>query len=127
MIRGTSSGADDVIGNGKCVLSGHLREAIWMIASNKAGGFFSTPCLYLPCRWWCRGPCLCTGVVVGGRPSSGKAYTAPPHCSPHIAATKHCESAEKNGQFNIEKQNFLHHPDASLLTDRNNVLHKCNA
>ena len=33
MIRGTSSGADDVIGNGKCVLSGHLREAIWMIAS----------------------------------------------------------------------------------------------
>ena len=34
MIRGTSSGADDVIGNGKCVLSGHLREAIWMIASN---------------------------------------------------------------------------------------------
>ena len=36
MIRGTSSGADDVIGNGKCVLSGHLREAIWMIASNKA-------------------------------------------------------------------------------------------
>ena len=35
MIRGTSSGADDVIGNGKCVLSGHLREAIWMIASNK--------------------------------------------------------------------------------------------
>ena len=36
MIRGTSSGADDVIGNGKCVLSGHLREAIWMIASNKS-------------------------------------------------------------------------------------------
>ena len=35
VIRGTSSGADDVIGNGKCVLSGHLREAIWMIASNK--------------------------------------------------------------------------------------------
>ena len=34
VIRGTSSGADDVIGNGKCVLSGHLREAIWMIASN---------------------------------------------------------------------------------------------
>ena len=37
MIRGTSSGADDVIGNGKCVVSGHLREAIWMIASNKDG------------------------------------------------------------------------------------------
>ena len=36
MIRGTGSGADDVIGNGKCVLSGHLREAIWMIASKKA-------------------------------------------------------------------------------------------
>ena len=39
MIRGTSSGADDVIGNGKCVLSGHLREAIWMIASNKTSGW----------------------------------------------------------------------------------------
>ena len=35
MIRGTSSGADDVIGNGKCVVSGHLREEIWMIASKK--------------------------------------------------------------------------------------------
>ena len=39
MITGTSSGADDVIGNGKCVLSGHLREAIWMIASNKTKTF----------------------------------------------------------------------------------------
>ena len=36
MIRGTSSGADDVIGNSKCVVSGHLREAIWRIASNNA-------------------------------------------------------------------------------------------
>ena len=41
MIRGTSSGADDVIGNGKCVVSGHLREAIWMIASNNI--FFHLP------------------------------------------------------------------------------------
>ena len=43
MIRGTSSGADDVIGNGKCVLSGHLREAIWMIASKNGHATLVTP------------------------------------------------------------------------------------